>query len=57
MTVARLDPLLHRPRPVRIVLQKLFVVIRLDHERSHRAQPFDDQFGHVTEVGDKAEAT
>jgi hypothetical protein len=56
MTVARLDSLLHRPRPMDIVLQKLFVVIRLDHERSHLTQSFDDQFGHVTEVGDKAEA-
>ena len=41
---------------MRIVLQKFFVVIGLDHERLHLAQSFDDQFGHVTEIGDESEA-
>jgi hypothetical protein len=55
MSVPRLDPLFHRPRPMRVVLQKFFVVIGLDHERLHFAQPFSDQLGHITEVGDKPE--
>ena len=33
----RLDPLFDRPRPMRIILQKLFVMIRFDHERLHSA--------------------
>jgi len=56
MSVPRLDALFHRPRPVRVVLQKFFVVISLDHERLHFSQAFDDQLGHVTEVGNKPEA-
>ena len=56
MTVPRLDSLFHRPRPMRVVLQKFFVVIGLDHERLHLSQAFGDQLGHVTEIGDKPEA-
>ncbi len=56
MSVSRLDPLFHRPRPVRVILQKFFVVVSLDHERLHFSQPFSDQLGDVTEVGNKPEA-
>ncbi len=48
MTVPRLDSLFHRPWPMRVVLQKSLIVIRLDHERLHLAQTFDDQLRHVT---------
>ena len=41
MAVPRLDSLFHRPGPMRIVLQKFFVVIRLDHQRLHLAQALD----------------
>jgi len=41
---------------MRVVLQKFFVVIGLDHERLHFSQPFSDQLGHITEVRDKPEA-
>ena len=37
MTVTGLDPLFHRPRPMHVVLQKFFVVVRLDHECLHLA--------------------
>src|SRR5438552_18856323 len=57
MTMARLDSLLHRPRPMRIVLQKFFVVIGLNHERLHLAQSFDDHLGRVTKIGDEPETT
>ena len=55
MAVARLDPLLHRPRPMRIVLQKFFVVIRFDHQRVHFAQALDHHLGRVSEIGDEPE--
>ena len=55
MTVPRLDSLFYRPRPVHVVLQKFFVVIGLDHKRLHLAQALDNQFRHVTEIGDKSE--
>ena len=54
MTVARLDPLLHRPGPMRIVLQKFFVVIRLDHEGVDLAQPLDHHLRRVTKIGDES---
>ena len=38
MSVTRLDALLHRPRPMRIVLQHFFVVVGFDHERLHFAR-------------------
>ena len=53
MTVARLDPLLHRPGPMRIVLQKFFVVICLDHEGVDLAQPLDHHLRRITEIGDE----
>ena len=53
MTVARLDPLLHRPGPMRIVLQKFFVVVRLDHERVDLAQPLDHHLCRVTKIGNE----
>ena len=56
MTMPRLDSLFHRPRAMRVVLQKFFVVIGLDHERLHLAQAFNNQFGHVPKIGDEAEA-
>ena len=55
MTVPRHDPLFHRPGTMRIVLQKFFVVIGLDHERVHFAQTLDQHFGRVTEIGDESE--
>ena len=45
MTVPRLDPLFHRPGPMRIVLQHFLVVIRFDDERLHLAETLDQQFG------------
>ena len=56
MSVPRLNTLFHRPRPVPVILQKFFIVISLNDERLHFSQPFDDQLGHVTEVGDKPKA-
>ena len=41
MTVARHDPLFHRPGSIRIVLQKLFVVVGFDDQSVYFAQPFD----------------
>jgi hypothetical protein len=41
---------------MRIVLQKFFVVISLDHQRLHLSQAFSNQLGHVTEIGDEPEA-
>lgn len=55
MPVPRLDPLLYRPGPMRIVLQKFFVVIRLDHQRVDLAQPLDHHLGRVTKIGDESE--
>ena len=40
---------------MRIVLQKLFVVIRFNDERLHLAQPLDRQAGGMTEIGNIAE--
>ena len=55
MTMPRLDPLLHRPGPMLIVLQKFFVVVRLDHNRPHLPQTFYDHLRRVTEIGDEPE--
>lgn len=41
MTMPRLDPLLHRPGPVRILLQKFLVVIRLDDKGLHLPETLD----------------
>ncbi len=54
--VPRLDPLFHRPRPMRIVLQKFFVMIRFDHERLHLAQSLDHHLRRVTQIGNETEA-
>ena len=51
----RLDPLFHRPRPLRIILQKFFVVVRFDDERVHPAQALDQHLGGATEIGDVTE--
>jgi hypothetical protein len=53
MAVARLDPLLHRPGAMRIVLQKFLVMVRFDHEGMHVAQALDHHLGGVTEIGDE----
>jgi hypothetical protein len=50
-----LDALFHRPRPVRIVLQKFFVVVGLDHDRADFAQALDDHPRCIAEVGDEPE--
>ncbi len=42
---------------MRIVLQKFFVVIGLNHQRLHLAQPFDDHLRRVTEIGNESERT
>jgi hypothetical protein len=55
MAVARLDPLFYRPRPMRIGLQHFLVVVRLDHERVHFAQPLDHHLRRVSEIGDEPE--
>ena len=38
---------------MRIVLQKFFVVIGLDHERVDVAEPFHHHLGRVTEIGNE----
>ena len=40
---------------MRIVLQKFFVMIRLDHERVDLAQPLDHHLRRVTKIGDEPE--
>ena len=55
MAVARLDPLFHRPRPMRIGLQHFFVVVGLDHERVHFPQPLDHHLRRIPEIGDEPE--
>src|SRR4051794_22930495 len=56
MAVARHDPLFDRPRSHLAGLQKFFVVIGLDYERVHFAQPFHQQPGRITEIGDETES-
>src|SRR5437764_13538023 len=57
MAMSRHDPLLHRPGPMRIVLQEFLVMIRFDNERMHLAQTFDQHFCRITKIGDETEAT
>src|SRR5216117_2221979 len=57
MAMPRLDSLFHRPRPMRVVLQKFFVVIRFDDERLHFAQALDHHLRRVTQIGDESETT
>ena len=56
MSVTRLDALLYRPWPVRIVLQHLFVVIGFDYERLHFAEAFDQHFCGITKIGNETES-
>src|SRR6476646_5510564 len=57
VAVSRHDPLLHRPGPMRIVLQKFLVMIRFDNERMHLPQVFDQHFCRITKISDETEAT
>src|SRR5438105_8161167 len=56
MTVAGHDSLLDRPRPCRIALQKFLIVVRLDHQRVHLAQPFDQHLRRITELSNEPES-
>ena len=51
MAVARLDSLLHGPGTMRIVLQKFFVVVCLDHERVDLTQALDHHLRSITKIG------
>ena len=55
VAVARLDPLFHRPGPMRIGLQHFLVVVRLDDERVHLAQPLDHHLRRVSKIGHEPE--
>ena len=55
MAVARHNPLFHRPGPMRIVLQKFFVVVGFDDQGVYFAQPFDQHLGGIPEIGDETE--
>src|SRR5437588_10147316 len=55
MSMPRLNPLFHWPRPMRIVLQEFFVMIRFDDERLHFAQALYNHFRRVSEIGDETE--
>ena len=55
MPVARLDPLLHRPGSMGVVLQKFFVVISFDYQGVHVTQSFNNHLGRVAEIGDETE--
>src|SRR5437016_3626426 len=55
MSVSRLNPLFHRPGPMRIVLQEFFVVVCFDDQGMNLPKPFHDHFGRVTEIGDESE--
>src|SRR5205085_11262388 len=50
------DALFYRPGPMRIILQQFLIVIGFNHERVHLAQPLNQQFGWISQVGDKSEA-
>jgi hypothetical protein len=53
MTVPTENALFQTPRATRIVLQHLHIVIRFKDENISGANAFDNQFGAVTEVGEK----
>src|SRR5712692_5531047 len=57
MSVPRLNALFHRPRPMWIVLQHFFVVVRLDDQRLHFTQALDQHLGGITKIGNESEAT
>ena len=40
---------------MRIALQKFFVVVRLDDNRSHFAQPLNNHPRRIPEIGDETE--
>ena len=50
-----LNPLLHGPGTVWIVLQQLLIMIGLDDQRVHFAQALDHGFGGIPEIGDESE--
>ena len=53
MAVTAEDPLLEAPGTARAFPQHLYVMVGLQHQHVCGARPFDDQFGHVAEVGDE----
>ncbi len=53
--MARLNPLFNGPGPMRVVLQKFFVVVGFDHQRLDFAQALHNHFRRVAEIGDKTE--
>ena len=50
-----LDSLFNRPRPMRIVLQKFFVMIGFDDKRLNLTQAFHNHFCRVAEIRDESE--
>src|SRR4030095_3251400 len=57
VAMTRLNSLFHRPRSIRIILQKFFVMIGFDDERLDLAQAFYNHFCRVAEIGDETETT
>lgn len=55
MSVPAQDSLLQFPRAARTVLKHLHVVIGFEDEDVRGADTFDDELGHVAEVGDDAD--
>src|ERR1017187_10843622 len=53
MAVASENALLETPRSSDLILQHLHVMIGFEDEDIRRTNALDDQFRHVTEVGDK----
>src|SRR5437762_11702112 len=53
--MTRLDSLFHRPRPMRIVLQKFFVMTGFDDKRLNLTQAFHNHFCRVAKIGDESE--
>src|SRR5215212_7322370 len=55
MSMARHDPLLHRPGTKLTSLEQLLVVVRLDYERVHFTQALDQHLGRIPKIGDEPE--
>jgi len=55
MAMAAEDALLETPGPVRAILQQLDIVIGFEQQNIGRAQPIQDEFGHLAEVGQKSD--
>ena len=55
MAVPAHDALLERPRPDRVILKQLHIVVGFEHEHVHGAHSFDNKFGGVAEVGEHAD--